>query len=103
MLRAIGLGIAEAQIVHRDLSLRVFAFVLLMDCRQDQGEPVMRHTPVPLSWLRAHPGLAVPHLREAVAAAPLMTVDEAFEHTMHGLIVTVRDLLATARQARRPS
>ncbi|WP_345581110.1 TetR/AcrR family transcriptional regulator [Nonomuraea rosea] len=96
MLRAIGLGVAQAQIVHRDLSLRVFAFVLLMDYRQDQGEPVMQHTPVPPLWLRAHPGLAVPHLREAVAAAPLMTVDEAFEHTLHGLVVTVRDLLATA-------
>ncbi|MEV4250182.1 TetR/AcrR family transcriptional regulator [Streptosporangium canum] len=100
MLRAIGLGVAEAQIVHRDLALRVFAFVLLVDYRQDQGEPVMRHTPVPPIWLQAHPDLAVPHLREAVAAAPLMTVDEAFEHTMHGLVVTVRDLLATAQHVR---
>ncbi|MEU0485148.1 TetR/AcrR family transcriptional regulator [Streptosporangium sp. NPDC006013] len=100
MLRTIGLDIAEAQIVHRDLALRVFAFVLLVDYRQDQGEPVMQHTPVPGLWLQAHPGLAVPHLREAVAAAPLMTVDEAFERTMHGLIVTVRDLLATAQHMR---
>lgn len=97
MLRSIGLGIAEAQIAHRDLSLQVFAFVLLVDYRQDQGEPVMEHTPVPPPWLQVHPGLAVPHLREAVAAAPLMTVDEAFERTVHGLIVTVRDLLATAQ------
>lgn len=67
---------------------------------QGQGEPVMRHTPVPPLWLQAHPDLAVPHLREAVAAAPLMTVDEAFEHTMHGLVVTVRDLPATAQHVR---
>ncbi|MER6943827.1 TetR/AcrR family transcriptional regulator [Nonomuraea sp. NPDC000554] len=98
MLRTIGLGVAEAQIVHRDLTLRVFGFVLLVDYRHDQGEPVMEHTPVPPLWLQAHPGLAVPHLREAVAAAPLMTVDEAFEHVMHGWIVTVRDLLATAQK-----
>ncbi|MFB4289509.1 TetR/AcrR family transcriptional regulator [Nonomuraea sp. ATR24] len=97
MLRAIGLSVTQAQIVHHDLTMRVFAFVLLVDHRQDQGEPVMHHTPAPPSWLRAHPGLAVPHLREAVAAAPLMTVDEAFEHAMHGLIVTARDLLADAR------
>ncbi|MFI7694155.1 hypothetical protein ACIBQ6_34170 [Nonomuraea sp. NPDC049655] len=96
MLRAIGLGVAEAQIVHRDLTLRLFGFVLLMDHRQDQGQSVMEHTPVPPLWLRAHPDLAVPHLREAVAAAPLMTVDEAFEHVMHGVIVVVRDLLAAA-------
>ncbi|GGT17113.1 TetR family transcriptional regulator [Nonomuraea spiralis] len=109
MLRAIGLGVAEAQIVHRDLTLRLFGFVLLVDHRQDQGESVMEHTPVPPFWLRAHPDLAVPHLREAVAAAPLMTVDEAFEHVMHGLIVIVRDLLASAgerhtehRSPRRP-
>ncbi|WP_371784969.1 recombinase family protein [Streptosporangium subroseum] len=64
MLRTIGLGIAEAQIVHRDLALRVFAFVLLVDYRQDQGEPVMQHTPVPPLWLQAHPGLAVPGVEE---------------------------------------
>lgn len=103
MLRAIGLGIAEAQIVHSDLTLRVFGFVLLVDYRQDRGEPVMAHTPVPPLWLQAHPGLAVPHLREAAAAAPLMTVDEAFEHIMHGLIVIVRDLLTTRTALPRES
>ncbi|GAA0939035.1 TetR/AcrR family transcriptional regulator C-terminal domain-containing protein [Nonomuraea longicatena] len=97
MLRAVGLGVAEAQIVHRDLTLRVFGFVLLVDYRHDRGEPVMEHTPVPPPWLRAHPDVAVPHLREAAAAAPLMTVDEAFEQVVHGLIVTVRDLMATTR------
>ncbi|MEU1722669.1 hypothetical protein [Nonomuraea sp. NPDC005692] len=79
-----------------DLTLRLFGFVLLVDHRQDQGESVMEHTPVPPLWLRAHPDLAVPHLREAAAAAPVMTVDEAFEHVMHGVIVIVRDLLAPA-------
>ncbi|NBE93972.1 TetR/AcrR family transcriptional regulator [Nonomuraea sp. KC401] len=98
MLRTVGLDLADAQVVHSDLALRVFGFVLLVDYRQDQGEPVMEHTPVPLPWLQVHPALAVPHLREAVAAAPLMTVDEAFERTMDGLIVIVRDLLATTRQ-----
>ncbi|WP_237102642.1 TetR/AcrR family transcriptional regulator [Nonomuraea sp. MG754425] len=97
MLRAIGLSVADAQFVHSDLTLRVFGFVLLVDYRQDQGEPVMEHTPVPPLWLRAHPALAVPHLREAVAAAPLMSVDEAFERVMDGLIVIVHNLLAPAR------
>ncbi|MFD0888389.1 TetR/AcrR family transcriptional regulator, partial [Streptosporangium algeriense] len=95
MLRAIGLSVADAQAVHSDLALRVFGFVLLVDYREDQGEPVMEHTPVPPGWLRAHPALAVPHLREAVAAAPLMTVDEAFERSMDGLVVTVRHLLGS--------
>jgi AcrR family transcriptional regulator len=103
MLRAVGLGVAEAQIVHRDLSLRVFGFVLLVDYRHDQGEPVMEHTPVPPLWLRAHPDLDVPHLREAVAAAPLMTVDEAFEQVVNGLIGTVHGLLSAVRTDGRPS
>ncbi len=100
MLRTIGLSVTEAQIVHRDLTIRVFGFVLLMDYRHDLGYPVMDNTPVPPHWLAAHPHLAVPHLREAVAAAPLMSVDEAFDHTMYGLIITVRDLLAAAQDAR---
>ncbi|MFI7107910.1 hypothetical protein ACIBK9_16455 [Nonomuraea sp. NPDC050227] len=39
MLRAIGLGVAEAQIVHRDLTLRLFGFVLLVVLRSDPRLP----------------------------------------------------------------
>ncbi len=93
MLRAIGLDLASAQIVHTDLALRVFAFALLVDHREDQGGRVMENTPVPPRWTAAHPELPVPHLREAVAAAPLMTVDDAFDALVEGLVVLTRHRL----------
>jgi hypothetical protein len=52
-----------------------------------------QHTPVPARWLNAHPDLALPHLREAAAAAALMSVDDAFDYHVEGLIGTVRPLL----------
>jgi AcrR family transcriptional regulator len=105
MLRTIGLDLPAALLVHQDVALRVFGFVLLLDYRNDLGEPVMAHTPVPRGWLDAHPDLALPHLREAVSAAPLMTVDEAFEHHTEAVIETVRRFLPSndsdERRARR--
>ncbi|WP_181957845.1 hypothetical protein [Nonomuraea longispora] len=37
MLRTVGLDLADARVVHGDLALRVFGFVLFVDYRQDQG------------------------------------------------------------------
>lgn len=93
LLRGIGLSVADALVVHRDLTLRVFGFVLLYDHRQDLGQPVMEQLPVPRAWLDAHLDLAVPHLREAAAAAPVMSVDQAFERSVADLLAGIRRLL----------
>lgn len=84
LLRAIGLDALAAQAVHRDLALRVFAFVLLVD--QQGGDAPAQ---LPPGWLAAHPDLALPHLREAATlAAP--DADAAFDQLVDGLVAFTR-------------
>ncbi|TDC76846.1 TetR/AcrR family transcriptional regulator [Streptomyces hainanensis] len=90
LLRAIGLGAPDALLVHHELALKLFAFTLLVDVRDEAAAG----GPVPAEWLAAHRDLDVPHLAEA-ATVPRPTPDRLFDHLVDTLVLSIRDRLST--------
>ena len=88
VLCAAGLSLRDAVHVQREVSIRVFGFVLLVDHRHDLDESADM-SPVPAAWLDAHPDLDLPLLREA-ATTDLGTVDDAFAELVEDLLAGIR-------------
>ncbi len=89
-LTVVGLDLRDAQFVHADLTLRLYAFALLVDYRNDLGEQAGRY-PVPAAWLERFPPAALPQLRR-VRTAPLEP-DELFDRIVADVIDTISRLV----------
>ncbi|MFI5715969.1 TetR/AcrR family transcriptional regulator [Nocardia sp. NPDC051750] len=66
-LTAVGLDLGDALLVHGNLMVRLYGFILFVDYRADAGAPVAEQYPVPEVWLDHHPELDLPLLRRARA------------------------------------
>ncbi|MFE3443418.1 TetR/AcrR family transcriptional regulator [Nocardia sp. NPDC059180] len=93
LLRAIGLTPVAAIATHRQLSLLLFSFALLVDYPADrEGRTLIDSSPVPATWLDAHADLPLPHLTEAAQAAPT-SVDAQFDELVATVVGRVRSQL----------
>ncbi|MCT6781362.1 MULTISPECIES: TetR/AcrR family transcriptional regulator [Streptomyces] len=91
LLRDVGLGMPAALAAHRQLSLLVLSFVLVVDGPADRaGDSPDRAGLVPDAWLAGHADLDIPTLREA-AALPLPTPDEQFDELVSAVVDRIRD------------
>ncbi|MFJ6609715.1 TetR/AcrR family transcriptional regulator [Streptomyces sp. NPDC091289] len=92
LLRDVGLDMPAALAAHRQLSLAVLSFALVVDGPADRvGDD--GKTLVPGHWLSAHADLDIPTLREA-AALPLPTADEQFDEAVAAVVARIRDGLS---------
>ncbi|WP_373557730.1 TetR/AcrR family transcriptional regulator C-terminal domain-containing protein [Streptomyces sp. SS07] len=90
LLREVGLGVPAALAAHRQLSLLVLSFVLVVDGPADRaGDSPDRAGLVPDAWLAGHADLDIPVLREA-AALPLPTPDEQFDELVSAVVDRIR-------------
>ncbi|MDX5571517.1 TetR/AcrR family transcriptional regulator [Streptomyces sp. ID01-9D] len=92
LLREAGLDLPAALAAHRQLSLLVLSFALVVDAPADRAGDD-RTTIVPGHWLSAHADLDLPTLREA-AALPLPGADEQFEEVVAAVVAKIRDGLS---------
>ncbi|MBC7301154.1 MAG: TetR/AcrR family transcriptional regulator [Nocardia sp.] len=90
-LTELGLSMSDALFVHRDLTLRLYAFALLVDYHHDVGQPVVDDSPMPRAWLDHFPDLDVPHLREAMEV-PRIGPDEMFDRMVDDVAYTITRL-----------
>ncbi|MFJ5046215.1 TetR/AcrR family transcriptional regulator [Streptomyces sp. NPDC088719] len=91
LLRDVGLDLPAALAAHRQLSLLVLSFALVVDGPAGRtGDD--RNTLVPDHWLTAHADLDIPTLREA-AALPLPSADEQFDLLVGAVVEQVRGAL----------
>ncbi|MFD4461514.1 TetR/AcrR family transcriptional regulator [Nocardia sp. NPDC058480] len=90
-LTGLGLSMPDALFVHRDLTLRLYAFALLVDYRHDLGQPGVGDSPMPRRWLDRFPDLDVPHLREAMDV-PRTDPDEMFDRMVDDIAHTITRL-----------
>ncbi|MFD4174753.1 MULTISPECIES: TetR/AcrR family transcriptional regulator [Streptomyces] len=92
LLREVGLDLPSALAAHRQLSLLVLSFALVVDGPAGQAGDD-RKTLVPDAWLTAHADLDIPVLREA-AALPLPTPDEQFDELVSAVVDRIRGALS---------
>ncbi|MFB6666281.1 MULTISPECIES: TetR/AcrR family transcriptional regulator [unclassified Streptomyces] len=91
LLRDVGLDMPSALAAHRQLSLLVLSFVLVIDGPADRaGASPGRAGLVPDAWLAGHADLDIPTLREA-AALPPPTPDEQFDELVSAVVDRIRD------------
>ncbi|MFI1464168.1 TetR/AcrR family transcriptional regulator [Nocardia carnea] len=94
-LTDIGVGLDDALLVHADVMIRIYGFVLLIDHRADTGAPVHEQYPAPQAWLDHHRDLELPLLRRA-AADTGFDADTLFEHMVTEVTHTVERLIIPA-------
>ncbi|MEU4314582.1 TetR family transcriptional regulator [Nocardia sp. NPDC024068] len=87
-LTAVGLELRDALLVHSDLMIRLYGFVLFVDYRADAGAPVAEQYPVPRAWLDNRPELELPLLRRA-RAETRFDADALFDHIVADVIRAV--------------
>ncbi|MFI9017360.1 TetR/AcrR family transcriptional regulator [Streptomyces griseus] len=88
LLRDIGLDLPAALAAHRQLSLLVLSFALVVDGAAGRAG-ADRTALVPDAWLTDHADLDIPTLREA-AATPLPTPDEQFDELVSAVVDRIR-------------
>ncbi len=93
-LTEVGLGLDDALLVHADVMIRIYGFVLLVDHRADTGVPVAEQYPASQVWLDHHDDLELPLLHRASANTGF-DADRLFEHMVAEVTHTIERLIAT--------
>lgn len=94
-LTGVGLTLSQALVMRRSFLTDLFGFVLLIDCRFDQGNADTRRAlahPVPEPWLNVHRNVDAPMSREAVQQ-PEIDSDTMFEQLVELRIAAIEHLL----------